>query len=149
MTRLCVVFIILFVPVALAGCVERKLIIRSDPAGATVFLNYDSALLSTTPAESSFTDYGTYRVRLVEEDHEELVAMAEVDAPWWSYPPFDIITQLLLPFTVKDHHEFTYQLTPLSEALAPEALRERNAELIRRAEEFRKESKEDLEEEGQ
>ena len=139
---------LVLVAVLVTGCVERKMIIRSDPPGATVFLNYDAALLSTTPAETSFTDYGTYSVRLVSKEHEELEAMAEVDAPWWSYPPFDLITELLVPFTITDLHEFDYKLVPLSESLAPDVLRERHAELIRRAEEFRGESKEELEEEA-
>lgn len=139
---------LVLVAVLVTGCVERKMIIRSDPPGATVFLNYDAALLSTTPAETSFRDYGTYAVRLVSKDHEELEAMAEVDAPWWSYPPFDLITELLVPFTVTDLHEFDYKLVPLSETLAPDTLREKNAELIRRAEEFRSGAKEELEEEA-
>jgi hypothetical protein len=147
MTRICVVSGLLFALVALSGCVERKLIIRSDPPGAEVFLNHDAALLATTPAETSFTDYGVYAVRLVKADYEELNARAEVDAPWWSYPPIDLFVEVLWPFTVPDHHEFTWELTPLSESLAPEALRARQAELIRRAEEFREESKEELREE--
>ncbi len=146
MSRLCVVFVLLLAVVLVTGCVERKMIIRSDPPGATVFLNYDASLLSTTPAEVSFTDYGTYSVRLVSEENEELRAMAEVKAPWWSYPPFDLITELLLPFTIEDRQEFTYELMPLSVALSPEVLRKRHQELILRAEEFRVESKEELEE---
>ena len=146
MSRSCAVLALGFalISLALTGCVERKLVIRSDPPGATVFLNYDSALVNPTPVDVPFTDYGTYGVRLTMEDYDEMEAMAEVKAPWWAYPPFDIITQLLLPFTIKDHHEFTYALTPHSESLAPESLRERHKDLVRSAEAFRAESKEEL-----
>ena len=147
MSKSLVVFAILLFSLAFTACVERKLIIRSDPPGATVFLNYDAALVDPTPAEFEFTDYGTYAVRLTKEEHESVEAMAEVTAPWWAYPPFDIITELLLPVTIKDHHEFEYSLLPMSEALSTEVLRQRHEELLLRAEEFRTGSKEELAEE--
>jgi hypothetical protein len=147
MSKSLAVFAILLSSLSFTGCVERKLIIRSDPPGATVFLNYDSALVDPTPAEVPFTDYGTYSVRLTMKDHESVEALAEVSAPWWSYPPFDVITDLLLPVTIKDHHEFDYSLLPMSEALSTEVLRQRHEELLERAEQFRTESKEELEEE--
>jgi hypothetical protein len=148
MSRPYALLLVLCASLPLTGCVERKLFIRSDPPGATVYLNHEPALAQKTPAETEFTDYGTYAVRLVQEDCEELEVLAEVEAPWWVYPPFDLVTELLLPVTLKDHHEFTYKLTPLSEALSNEVLRERHREMIRRAEEFREESKGELEEEG-
>ncbi len=144
MSKSCAALTLALISLALTGCVERKIVIRSDPPGATVFLNYDAALVNPTPVEVSFTDYGTYGVRLTMDEHEEVQAMAEVKAPWWSYPPFDIITELLVPFTIKDHQEFSYTLMPYSESLSAEVLRERHEDLIRRAEEFRVETKEEL-----
>ena len=45
-----------------AGCVERMLQIRSDPSGASVYVNGKPA--GTTPLEHSFDYYGTFEVAL-------------------------------------------------------------------------------------
>jgi PEGA domain len=144
MSKVAAILSIVLMPLVVVGCVDRKFLIRSDPPGATVYLNHDAALDAKTPVEVPFTDHGTYAVRLEKEGFTELESMAEVEAPWWAYPPFDLITGLLWPGTLSDYHEFDFQLEPLPDPPTAEELRRRHAELIERAEGFREEFVEEL-----
>jgi hypothetical protein len=136
-------FLLLILAASAAGCVERKLYIRSDPEGAVVSLNREAPLEGVTPLEVPYSFYGSYSVRLVREGYRDLEARAEVEPPWWSWPPFDLFTELLLPFTIEDHREFHYILEPLPPARSTEESREHNRRLVERGEEFRRQVKEE------
>ena len=123
---------------ALTGCVERKLLIRSDPPGARVELNRGGFLEGETPMEVPFTRYGTYHVRAVLDGHEEFEGTAAVEAPWWAVTPSDLFTDVLLPFTFRDTFELTASLRPVPEPASVEDLRSRHQDLLRRAEEVRR-----------
>ena len=119
------------------GCVERKLFIRSDPPGAEVALNRADALPGTTPLEVEFDDYGTYHVRAELEDYQELTTSVDVPTPWWGWFPLDFVTDVLLPFSIEDHHYVDLTLEPLPPLRTIEELRARHAEVIERGEALR------------
>lgn len=75
------------------GCVERRLLITSDPPGALVYLNEEDA--GRTPVEVPFTWYGTYDVRLEKEGYRSLRTMREAEQPWWEYPGPDLIAEAI------------------------------------------------------
>jgi len=52
----------------LPGCVERKLLIRSDPPGAVVLVN--GAHAGTTPTEIVFQNYGVVRLEVLPLDFD-------------------------------------------------------------------------------
>src|SRR6478672_8516057 len=54
----------------LAGCVERRFVIESDPPGALVLLNGQP--LGTTPVDGYFTYYGNYRFTIIKDGFETL-----------------------------------------------------------------------------
>ncbi len=113
---------------ALPGCVQRKLRITSEPPGARVWVN--DVEIGTTPAETEFTFYGWYDIRLERPGYEPLMTEREAVAPIWEWPGLDLAAEILpIPF---DHTaEFHFDLTPAPETyLAPDELEE---DLIRRA----------------
>ena len=116
--------------------------IRSDPPGARVSLNAEAPLDEVTPVELPFHFYGGYAVNLTLPGHKDLEAVAPIDPPWWSWPPFDFITEILWPFTIKDHREFTFTLEPLPPERTFEESEAHNRELVERAEEFRRRERE-------
>ncbi|MCU0726325.1 MAG: PEGA domain-containing protein [Planctomycetes bacterium] len=123
---------------ALAGCVERKLFIRTDPPGAEVALNRAEPLAGTTPLETPFTHYGVYHLRLTREGFPDFEGEAPVTAPWWAYPPFDLFTDLLWPFTIHDHREILVALPPRPEPRELDEVRARHAAVIERGESMRR-----------
>lgn len=131
-------FLVALLPLLLLGCVERKLLIRSDPPGAAVSLNHEEPLAGTTPLEVEFTDYGVYHVRLTREKHVPLEVKADVSAPWWAWPPFDLITELLLPFTIEDRRDFDFELAPVPPPISYEEAKARHPKVIERAEDLRR-----------
>ena len=136
---------ILLVPALLAasGCVERKLLIRTEPPGAVVALNREEPLEAATPLEIPFSFYGTYAVRLSKEGFLDLETTAPMDPPWWSWPPFDFFTEILWPFTIEDRREFTFALEPLPAPRDLEEAREWNRKVVERGEELRREVSEE------
>ncbi|MEO1008631.1 MAG: PEGA domain-containing protein [Planctomycetota bacterium] len=119
--------------VSLAGCGSRTLSITSEPSGALVSLNGDE--VGRTPLEVGFRYYGQYDVRLRREGYEPLAANPWAAAPWYEYPPIDVV---LLPFPIETRIDWHFELEPAaSTGDAPEArdaLIERAGELRERTE---------------
>ncbi len=111
----------------LPGCVQRRLIIRSNPPGALVYV--DDYQIGTTPIATNFTYYGTRKIRLVKDGYETLTVMQTIPPPWYEIPPLDFFTENLLPGELRDHRTFEYQLVP--QAVVP------TEQLLSRAESLR------------
>ena len=96
---------------ALGGCVERIMRIESDPQGARVFVNDKE--VGVTPVKFSFLWYGDYDIILRREGFETLKTNCRVNAPWYQYPPIDLVAECLIPATIRDEHVLpTYELEP-------------------------------------
>lgn len=112
----------------LPGCVQRKLRITSEPPGARVWVN--DVEIGTTPAETEFTFYGWYDVRLERPGFEPVMTEREAVAPIWEWPGIDLVAEVL-PIPFDRTTEFHFELTPAPETyLAPDELEE---DLLRRA----------------
>jgi hypothetical protein len=101
------------VSVGLSGCVQRRMMIRTNvdqPTGALVFI--DDYEIGTTPISVDFTYYGTRKIRLVKDGYETLTLMQPIPAPWYEIFPLDFFSENLLPGELRDHRTITYQLRP-------------------------------------
>jgi hypothetical protein len=95
---------------ALAGCVERRYVIYSDPPGAVVYRN--GQILGYEPADDFFTYYGKYDFTLVKEGYEIQNVQQDIKAPWYEFPGLDFISENLIPWRIIDRRVFNYQLQP-------------------------------------
>ncbi len=95
----------------LAGCVERRMVIITDPPYAIV-LDEKNQPIGASPVDRTFTYYGKYRFRLVKDGYETLIVEEKVRPPWYEYFPLDFIAENLLPFTLRDVRYFKYTLQP-------------------------------------
>ena len=114
----------------LAGCVERRLTINTQPQGALVVLNDEQ--IGTSPVTVSFEWYGDYNVRITKEDFETLKTHRKLKAPWYDNFPFDSFT-MLNPKRTVDSYEWTFELEPKKQI--------GREELIQNAEELKKQLK--------
>jgi hypothetical protein len=112
---------------AAAGCVERRLTIRTDPPGARVYI--DDYEIGTSPCSTHFTYYGTRKIRLVKDGFRTKTLYQPLPPPWYQIPPIDFVTENLLPGKFRDHRTLVYELEP--EVITP------GDELLRRAEGMR------------
>ncbi len=116
--------------VAVTGCVQRRLVVRSQPAGAVVYV--DNVEIGKTPTAVNFTYYGTRRIRLVRDGFETIVDFVRIQPPFYEYPGLEFVSENLVPFTIQDRRLLTYTLRP--KRMVP------TEQLIRRAEQLRRNS---------
>ena len=100
----------IFSMLCLNGCVERLITVTTDPPGAIVWLNGEE--VGATPVTTSFTWYGTYDVVIRKDGYETLKTAQDTPAPFYQWPGIDLVSECLLPFTITDHHQWEYELTP-------------------------------------
>lgn len=93
-----------------AGCVQRRLTVRTNPPGARVYV--DNHEIGTTPVSASFIYYGKRDIRIVKDGYETQTFLQPVPAPWWQCPPLDFITENVIPWEIRDHRVVDRQLAP-------------------------------------
>jgi hypothetical protein len=101
----------LFAALSAAGCgggVERKFVVESNVPNAQVYI--DNRSVGAAPAYSLFEYYGYYTIRVVQPGYETVERREHVTAPWYAYPPFDLIAEVL-PFRVRDTRRIHVELT--------------------------------------
>lgn len=96
--------------VILGGCAQRTIVVTSEPPGAIVWLN--DVEIGRTPVEASFLFYGTYDVQVRLEGYEAINTGRRAVAPWYEYPPFDLIAEAS-PVPVRTRIRWHFDLTPL------------------------------------
>ena len=101
---------ITFATALLAGCVERKLTINTEPQGANVILNDQE--IGVSPVTVPFNWYGDYWVRVNKNGYEMLNTHRKLKAPLHDYFPFDFVVEVLYPGRIVDAYEWTFALAP-------------------------------------
>jgi hypothetical protein len=114
----------------LSGCVERRYTIRSDPPGATVIVNGEE--IGLAPASKSFQYYGGREITLMLDGYQTRTIIQPINAPWWDNYVTEFFSENVVPVSLRDEREYTYQLMP---AVSPPV-----AELRNRAESLREEA---------
>lgn len=105
---------------SLAGCVERRFIITTEPHGAIVY-DEKGLPMGAAPADRTFTYYGKYRFTLVKDGCETVVVEENIRPPWYQWFLLDFVSENLIPFTLRDVRRFHYALPP-RQVVPPEAL---------------------------
>ena len=83
-----------------SGCVQRRMTVRTNPPGALLYV--DDYPIGTTPCSTSFTYYGTRKIRLVKDGYETLTVMQSIPAPWYEYTPIDFVAENFVPGQIRD-----------------------------------------------
>lgn len=110
-----------------SGCVERRLLIVSDPPGATVLVNGQNVGL--TPASVPFTYYGQYDITLIREGYQTKTYPARIRRPWFQFFPIDFAAEVLYPGHIQDNRTLQFSLEPIVQPTTEQMIR--SAEAIR------------------
>lgn len=111
------------VAAAFTGCVERALVITSEPSGADVTVNQQWK--GKTPYVVPFKHYGVYDIWIEHPGIEEngkvvkfypLHVGEPIKAPGYQYAGVDLVTEVLLPTTLRDQHNLHYVLERVDKA---------------------------------
>ena len=107
---------------AATGCrTERVIRVTSDPPGARIRL--DDTEVGTTPARIEFDHYGVRRITLYKEGYHTHSEQIELDPPWYSRFPLDLVSEILLPFGWKDKRRYHVALEAGEERMKQPLLR--------------------------
>lgn len=108
----------------LPGCVERALVITTEPSGADVTVNQQWK--GKTPYVLPFKHYGVYDIWIehpgVEDENGKAVKFypmhvgEPVKAPGYQYPVADFVSEVLLPKTLYDQRDLHYVLERVDQA---------------------------------
>lgn len=109
------------------GCVRRRLLVRSNPPGATVFV--DNQPIGVTPCGVDFVYYGTREIRLSKPGYETLTVNQPIPTPVYELPGIDFVSEVLLPTRIKDERVVSYNLARTRMAPAEEIIG--RAEMLR------------------
>jgi PEGA domain len=102
----------LFVMGSASGCVERRYTIRTNPPGALVVVNGEE--IGRTPVSRSFTFYNDREVLLMLDGFETQRVIQPIKAPWYDNLATEFFTENVVPLTIRDDREFTYQMAPVT-----------------------------------
>jgi hypothetical protein len=95
----------------MAGCIDRRFVVSSDPATAIVYVN--GRPIGASPADDHFVYYGNYHFTLVKDGYQTLQVDQYIASPWYEYPVIDFITENLVPFKIRDVRRLNYAMIPL------------------------------------
>jgi hypothetical protein len=110
-----------------AGCVDRRFVIESNVPNAQVYI--DNKPIGAAPAHAPFEYYGYYTVTLVQPGYETLTQRVHVTAPWYAYPPFDFLAEVIWPFHIRDTRRYYFTLREATQTRVEDLLN--NAEVLR------------------
>ena len=116
---------VLIVSLSLVGCVERQLIINTEPQAALVVLNDEE--IGVSPVTVSFEWYGDYNVRISKEGFETLKTHRKLERPLHDVFPFDFFAGVLNPNRIVDSYEWTFTLAQLKQPTREELIRDAQA----------------------
>lgn len=112
-----------------AGCVQRRVTVRSNPPGALVYIGKHE--IGKTPCSVGFIWYGVREIKLVKDGFETLTVNQWIGPPWYQIPPLDFVAENVYPYKLRDERTFDYQLIP-QRVTAVEQFKQR-AENLRQA----------------
>ena len=92
------------------GCMQRRILVRSNPEGALVTI--DQLPIGHTPVAVPFTYYGTREIRVEKDGFQTQKVKHRFRAPWYQIPPLDLITDNFWPREINDDRIVDFQLTP-------------------------------------
>ena len=141
----------------LPGCLERKLEVKTDPPDAVVVVDGRelkrpghaasapapdgqetpaAAPKDEGPAELTFEHYGIRRIVVRHEGYRAEDRLVTLDPPWYQVFPLDFVTDILVPWTIRDvrTEEFTLRKRDDLNAASSNALIDRAREMSVEAE---------------
>lgn len=119
---------------ALSGCLERTIVVTSEPEGAVVYLNDQE--IGRTPVEADFTYFGVYDLRLNLEGYEPVVTSRKAATPLKEMPPIDLAAEAI-PAKLPTRISWHFVLTPLASQAVGADKGALQSELLGRAGELR------------
>lgn len=103
----------------IAGCIERKITISTEPAGALVTLNDEE--IGASPVTVGFEWYGDYSIRISKDGYQTLKTHQNLPRPIYDRFPVDLFANM---FSSKiDEYKWNFKLEPLQPVVKEELIK--------------------------
>ncbi|MFM7563295.1 MAG: PEGA domain-containing protein [Planctomycetota bacterium] len=93
-----------------SGCVQRRMLIRSQPEGAMVTI--DRQAIGQTPVSVPFTYYGTREIQLEKEGYQTIQVRQRLRPPWYEVFPLSFFSNHFAMREVRDVRRLDFELIP-------------------------------------
>lgn len=121
-----------------AGCVDRRLWVRTEPEGARVRINGED--MGATPLHWRFHHYGTVLVEAELDGYVPIQKVVELRSPWYQKPVIDFFADIVVPARIHDDHHVKLKLRR-TKKLKPGAVNRQLKGLTERAGKLRTEAR--------
>ncbi len=128
--RFTLIFVALLM-VTSSGCVRRRMMVRTNPPGATVSI--DNQVIGTSPAATPFVYYGTREIRIERDGFRTETIRRRFNPPWYQFPGLDFISETLWPGELRDERIIDVEMVPM--------VREPTESVVQRADGLRNQSR--------
>ena len=120
----------------LGACVERRLLVRTDPPGAEGTVNGEK--VGRAPVRWRFDHYGKVLVEVEKPGYRPAQQVVALQSPWYQKPGIDFFADVLVPARIRDEHEVEFRLEP-ERRLTKREIERGVSEMTRAADQWRKE----------
>ncbi|MEL7498016.1 MAG: PEGA domain-containing protein [Planctomycetota bacterium] len=101
--------LMLVVPIC-AGCIQRRMIIRSQPEGA--FVTVDNVPIGRTPLSVRYTYSGTREFKLEKDGFKTVKVQQRFDPKWYQTFPISLFSENFAGREIRDERVLDFQLEP-------------------------------------
>lgn len=109
--RWLVMFAVVLGLVVHSGCMQRRILVRSNPEGALVTI--DQVPVGHSPVAVPFTYYGTREIRVEKDGYQTQKIKHRFAPPWYQIPPLDFISDNFWPREIHDDRIVDFSLSPM------------------------------------
>jgi hypothetical protein len=92
------------------GCVQRRMLIRSQPEGAMVTI--DRQAIGQTPVSVPFTYYGTREIQLEKDGFQTIAVRQRIRPPWYEWFPLSFFSNHFALREIRDVRRLDFELIP-------------------------------------
>ena len=106
----CLLAAFILVSLSQPGCVQRRLLIRSEPEGALVTIDHHT--IGHTPVSVPYIYYGTREGQLQKDGYKTVQVKERIRPPWYAVFPLSFFTENFWPREIYDRRVLEFTLVP-------------------------------------
>lgn len=96
--------------VASTGCVQRRLIVKTEPEGA--FVSIGRQPVGYSPVSVPYTYHGTRDIQIEKDGYKPINVQQRIRPKWYSVFPISFFTENFSPREIRDQRILDFQLEP-------------------------------------
>lgn len=106
----CLLVLLGLITVLSTGCVQRRMLIRSQPEGA--FVSVDRQGIGHSPVSVPFTYYGTREIQLEKDGFKTVRVEQDIRPPWYAMFPLSLISENFAGREIRDERVMDFSMEP-------------------------------------